>query len=254
MNLNIPCIYGIYNRKSGKWYIGQTNNFRKRKNNHLQRLAKGTHRNMHLLHSYKKHGPAELEFTILEEVRDQGARNIAEVVWIQFFSSQDKRLGYNLESGGNAGKSVSPEVRERNSERNRGANNPWFGKHLSPETRAKISAFHKNRVRPAEEIERLRTLNLNRGPVTAETRLKMSLAAKGRQKTETTCKRLSESLRGRTFSDEHKRHIAESWTKWKAEHPGYSRRWGPIRPKTISRPTTKANSQDQQPKPTEETQ
>lgn len=44
----------------------------------------------------------------------------------------------------------------------------------------------------------------------AETKLKLSLAHKGKHKTTETCQKLSAALKGRTFSKEHKLHISES--------------------------------------------
>ena len=61
--------------------------------------------------------------------------------------------------------------------------------------------------------DKLKVVAQNRPPMSVETRLKLSLAQRGKKKpplTEEQRKRLSESLKGRVFSLEHCRHISES--------------------------------------------
>lgn len=63
-NLNIPAIYSITCIVSGKVYIGQTINIRKRWESHRHYLKRGTHRNHHLQRSWAKHGAEAFVFEV----------------------------------------------------------------------------------------------------------------------------------------------------------------------------------------------
>lgn len=61
--------------------------------------------------------------------------------------------------------------------------------------------------------EKLSASVKRRPPVSAETKLKLSMARRGKKlppRTEEHCRKLSEALTGREFSEEHCRHISES--------------------------------------------
>jgi len=51
-------IYKIINTKTGKFYVGRTNNLEKRISRHFKELEKGKHHSIHLQRSYNKHGRA----------------------------------------------------------------------------------------------------------------------------------------------------------------------------------------------------
>ena len=63
-------IYKILNNKNGKFYIGGTNNFDKRKYQHVYHLKKGTHGNYKLQNDWNAQAEEDFEFLILEEVSD----------------------------------------------------------------------------------------------------------------------------------------------------------------------------------------
>jgi predicted GIY-YIG superfamily endonuclease len=64
-------IYRIVNLETGKIYIGSTTtSFKRRWEQHLQQLEKGTHVARHLQNSWNKRGPAAFVFEILEEIDD----------------------------------------------------------------------------------------------------------------------------------------------------------------------------------------
>lgn len=121
-------IYAIFNKKSGKAYIGQTNNLKRRKNDHIRELRKGTHHNKYLQRAYNKDGENAFSFIILEKCPLEDL-NCKEKKWIEQLETMDSHIGYNLESGGNKNKVVSEKTREAK----RGKNNPMFGKKLSKE-------------------------------------------------------------------------------------------------------------------------
>ena len=61
-------IYKIVNIVNDRAYIGQTINFRKRKNDHLMRLRRGIHANDYLQKAFAKYGEESFKFEIIEEV------------------------------------------------------------------------------------------------------------------------------------------------------------------------------------------
>jgi len=139
-------IYAIINNKTGKRYIGQTNNFSFRKGKHIGYLRSNSHINPHLQRAFNLDGEESFEFTILEVVVD-GDINAAEVRWIAMFNSDNPEFGYNCTSGG------------KYAPLNRAAldaiSKKLSGRPLAPEHRAKISASNKGRIISAESRRRL---------------------------------------------------------------------------------------------------
>lgn len=119
-------IYQIKCNKNGKIYIGQTIDLDRRLYDHLRNLRRGTHHNNYLQNAFNKHGEESFEFSVLQECPANDLDK-AEKEWITKLDSMNRLVGYNLESGGNPGKEVSEETKEKK----RGKNNPMFGKKLS---------------------------------------------------------------------------------------------------------------------------
>lgn len=91
------CIYGIINKVNGKQYVGQTNDFQKRKNSHLFALRRNRSRNRHLQNAFNKYGEDAFEFIVLEYC-DVADLNEREVYWIEKLGTYIN--GYNLSIGG----------------------------------------------------------------------------------------------------------------------------------------------------------
>ena len=121
-------IYQIKCRGNGKIYIGQTIDLDRRRYDHLRNLRRGTHHNHYLQRAFNKYGENSFEFSVLQECSMEELDK-AEKDWITKFDSTNPLIGYNLESGGNPGKEVSEETKEKK----RGENNPMFGKKLPKE-------------------------------------------------------------------------------------------------------------------------
>ena len=100
------------------------------------------------------------------------------------------------------GKHMSEDTRRKMSEvakRRTGEKNPFFGKHHTDDTRMKISEANKGKT------------------LSEETRRKMSESLKGKNSwlkgktlSEETKKKMSEARKGRTFTEEHRRKISEA--------------------------------------------
>jgi hypothetical protein len=82
-----------------------------------------------------------------------------------------------------------------------------FGKNLSPEHRAKISAGGKGRKLSEETKVKMREAAKNRKPPTAETRAKIGAKSKGRKHTDEYKAKMSMIHKGRVFSEETKAKI-----------------------------------------------
>lgn len=108
--MSITTIYKIECLSNGKVYIGQTKNKRKRWDEHKYDLRRGIHHSTHLQRAWNKFGEENFTFTVIEECQQEKADE-KEVYWIRFYNSTDKTKGYNLESGGNAHKTLSDETK-----------------------------------------------------------------------------------------------------------------------------------------------
>ena len=71
-------IYQIKNLVNGKLYIGQTINYKSRKEKHLSLLRRNDHHNPYLQKAYNKYGEDAFEFSILHEEECNQDRVIAE--------------------------------------------------------------------------------------------------------------------------------------------------------------------------------
>lgn len=96
-------IYGIY-FENDKWYIGRTNDFQRRKYEHIQELNRPDHQHyakVRAMHKYK------YEFIILES--NISEENVAEreQYWIAFYDSYNN--GYNMTYGGEGFEKTSSE-------------------------------------------------------------------------------------------------------------------------------------------------
>lgn len=87
-------VYRILNMATGKFYYGSTALFRKRFAAHKRTLEAGTHTNRYLLNEYKKHGPDNFIFEVVEVVEnDTQKRLIAEQQYLdKFYDSQRQCL------------------------------------------------------------------------------------------------------------------------------------------------------------------
>ncbi|MEK4820248.1 GIY-YIG nuclease family protein [Priestia sp. FSL R5-0680] len=121
-------IYEIRCKITGRVYVGQSNDVKGRLRTHKRLLRQNKHENKYLQNHVNKYGIENVEFELIEECL-QCDLNDREVYWIKEFGSMARDKGFNLESGGNAGKTYSKERIEAIT----GAGNPMFGRKQSPE-------------------------------------------------------------------------------------------------------------------------
>ncbi len=105
-------IYGIYNKLSDKWYIGQSWNITKRLNRHRRDLNTNKHDNVYLQKSWNLHGESSFEFHKIEhyDLITQSGLDEKEKFWIKLMESFSK--GYNMTVGGNGGCSGYKHTKE----------------------------------------------------------------------------------------------------------------------------------------------
>jgi group I intron endonuclease len=139
----ISGIYSITNTKTGKVYYGSSNSVKERWRNHKSKLGKGIHPNPHLQNSWTKYGADSFEFKIEEEIATDKLQDAEQCYldWCKLCSFWSYNIGYDAESPTRGMKFGPPseEHRRKIGMANRGHKGPNLGKHLSEETRSRIS-------------------------------------------------------------------------------------------------------------------
>lgn len=166
--------YKVYIHKfpNGKIYIGIT----MQKPNHRWNNGKGYQSNKYMMNAINKYGWENIEHKILYDNLSKEEAEQKEIELIAKYKSNNKKYGYNILEGGNAsegltkeilekmsktasklwknqeyrehmvkahsGKKVSQETKEKMSKSNARI---WLGKHLSEETKRKISENRKGK-------------------------------------------------------------------------------------------------------------
>ena len=83
-------IYVIRNKRNGNVYVGKTNNFRKRRNQHFTLLRNKRHFNKHMQRAFHLYGENAFEFDPIEKIEDEEKRIEREEYWIEIM-----RADYN---------------------------------------------------------------------------------------------------------------------------------------------------------------
>ena len=153
-------IYKIINNINGKYYVGSTDDFYRRKCAHFSELKRQKHGNKHLQNAWNKYGKNVFEFVIIEkvpinrllEVEQKYLNHCKEHPSAFYNISYDavammKGRNHSKEtklkmSKSQIGHYVSPEQKSRQSKvmkgRLVGSKNPNYGKRHSAEIRAKM--------------------------------------------------------------------------------------------------------------------
>ncbi len=129
-------IYLIRNKVNSKIYVGQSKDPARRWRCHLRASTSRKNRTP-LYTAMRAYGTSSFEFEVLEKCLDDSVDD-RERYWIQFYKLCDRAYGYNLESGGCGGKTLSPETRRRMSVSRKGLQN-MLGRTHSPATKHTMS-------------------------------------------------------------------------------------------------------------------
>jgi len=140
----MQAIYKILNKNNNKFYIGSTNNIKKRWNNHRCNLRNNRHENNYLQQAWNKYGEESFEFLILEEVNDEN-RIQREIHYLNETKCYERDIGYNF---------------DKNPIDKSGKNNPFYGKKHSEEIK---SVMKKNALNRTEEHKNNILKNISKG-------------------------------------------------------------------------------------------
>lgn len=137
-------IYKIKNLVNEKFYIGSSNNVKRRWMEHNKLLRGNKHPNIYLQSAWNKYWEFNFEFSILEYCNLENLIE-REQFFLDLLKPHDREIGYNLNptANSNAGYKFSNEFREMR-------RRIQTGKRPSAETRAKMSTSHTNRKRDPE--------------------------------------------------------------------------------------------------------
>ncbi len=197
-------IYLLTNLINNKIYVGQTiQPIKKRIHQHnaeARRFAKGHKVWSHLHAAMAKYGIENFKPEVIDTADYLEEMNEKECLWIKRLHSDDRRIGYNLEKGGNGLGRVSEETklkismtlkgRKHSPEHTKKCADARRGKPVSEETRKRLSLMQKGVKRSKEHI-----LAIVRGhtglKLTEATKRKISEATKGKKRSEETKRKIS---------------------------------------------------------------
>lgn len=180
-------LYSVYKHTSpdGKVYIGATSQIPEKR---WGKDGKGYRIQPRMNEAIENIGWDNFDHEIVASGMIEEEAHNMEKELIEKYNATDAEHGYNMVKGGKGmlGYIMSEENRRKQSERVRGENHPFYGKHHSEETRRKLSESHKGQ-------------GLGK-PLPKETREKISRAKSGK----------NHHFYGKYLSDEHKRKLSES--------------------------------------------
>lgn len=120
----LPCVYRIWNEKTGKYYIGSALNYLMRWKNHRNSLRLGKHRNKHLQNAWNKDGEKLFIFEVLEIYSNKEVMLEREqlLIDVAVMINRDNLYNINLSTkkGGFHNRKHTDETRRRMSEKRMG--------------------------------------------------------------------------------------------------------------------------------------
>ena len=197
-------IYCITNTVNGKRYIGQTTRTAK------QRLTGHYHSHgangcRALSGAIKKYGRESFSLEVLYEADSRESLDSNEIRLIESYGTQDRKLGYNLASGGSGVGRPSDESIALRVAKTKGTKR-------SDEFKANVSKFRTGTKHSEETKAKMSEAAKNRKPVGAETRAKLSECSKRRVWTDDQKEHLRKIHSGRIISEEQRTQISETLT------------------------------------------
>ena len=208
-------IYKIENLINNKIYIGQTvKTIEHRYKGHLKNAD--NNKEHPLYDSMNKHGINSFKLSEIEQCTSIEELNLKETYWINYFKSQNRQKGYNLNTGGKNGFHCK-ETRLKIGKANK-------GKKRTEETKLKLSLAHKGAKLSEEHKRKIgKTLigrkhseeakkKMRKRVFSEETRKKMSLSRKKLMTSEFKLK-MNKHLIGKKHSKKTKRKMSLSAKK-----------------------------------------
>jgi len=125
--------------------------------------------------SIKKHGKDKFKKEVLEECKSKYELNKREIFWIKFYDSTNKKIGYNISEGGTGGKLTKVEWKKGKTYEEA------YGEEKAKELKALFSKMRKGKKLGFKNIT-----------------------------SEEFGKKISEALKGRVITEEHKEKISDT--------------------------------------------
>lgn len=197
-------IYIATNLETGKQYVGQTVNFKRRQRRHLTDKA-----NTYFSRTIQKYGLSQ--FIFMQNIYPENELNYWERHWIKELKTFVPD-GYNMTTGGEQGLALL-------------GNKNCVGHHHTEETKRKVGLARRGKKMSESQKEQLRKFHtgLPSGMLgkkhTEETRRKMSISHMGhpgsmlRHHTEETKKKMGDAMRGRRASPETREKMKAAWLR-----------------------------------------
>jgi group I intron endonuclease len=141
-------VYTITNIINGKYYVGSSNNIKRRWRHHKDTLRRGIHPNKYLQRAFDKYGEDNFLFEIVELTEEY-------ILKEQEILDRNFEATYNIAIMADApmtGKKHAEKVKKLLSKKLSGKNHPHYGKPVDIEWRRKISLKKKKRT-DEEEIQ-----------------------------------------------------------------------------------------------------
>lgn len=147
------CVYQITNKENGKFYIGSTCDLKRRLSEHFGELRRKEHYSTELQNDYNIFGRDSFVVSILEECEVKSLRD-REQYYIDKFNPVEN--GYNQSTSAYANNVPHPMY---------GENNPFYGKHHTEETKAKLRNNGKMHIgtKHSEETKKKMSKKAKRG-------------------------------------------------------------------------------------------
>lgn len=142
-------IYKIINKTTNQFYIGSAINLKKRNSIHFSALQNNKHCNYKLQESWNEHGKQNFEFITIELVENKLELLNREQHYIDILKPE-----YNIcpTAGSRLGTFHTPEIIEQI---RKNATKFWLGKHLSEETKKKLSNVNRGYKHTPEAIAKI---------------------------------------------------------------------------------------------------
>lgn len=145
-------IYKIQNKINRKCYIGFTENFNKRKKEHLKTASYG--KKNKLYNALRKYGEHNFSWDIIFISDDrEDTLSVMEQLFIDLYDSI--KNGYNQKQGGKGGSEKGRVLPARSLAEREQISRRQFGRELSEETKQKISKAHKGKKLKKETINKM---------------------------------------------------------------------------------------------------
>lgn len=206
-------VYCYTNKVNNKKYIGITKRSLEERSNRTYGYQGSTK----FYNAIKKYGWNSFVPIILETNLTKEDACKKEIYYIELYKTRDSHYGYNISIGGDC-TALTPEIRKKISV-------ALTGKHLSAETRKKLSIAHKNKPSPRKghkytEEERLKSSLAHKGiglgrVMSEETKEKIRKAHLGKKMKKTLVRenentRVTGKPKRVSFSKEHRENLSKS--------------------------------------------